>query len=135
VWDTRNELAATHPETYREILGRLAVNAMLLHAGDSITPAITIDYLVLDDDDGDLSNGTPHYCQIAAGFGAHGMDAPALECDGDVDGSGGIDFDDLLLVLGAWGPCEDCPEDVNGDERVDFDDLLLLLAAWGSCGC
>jgi hypothetical protein len=24
----------------------------------------------------------------------------------DVDGSGFVDFDDLLLVLDAWGPCE-----------------------------
>ena len=31
-------------------------------------------------------------------------------CDGDVDGSGEVDFDDVLLILAAWGPCdEDCP--------------------------
>ncbi len=24
----------------------------------------------------------------------------------DLDGSGIVDFDDLLLLLAAWGPCE-----------------------------
>ena len=34
--------------------------------------------VMLDDDDADLSNGTPHYNEIAAAFGAHGLPAPAL---------------------------------------------------------
>jgi hypothetical protein len=79
VWSTRNELLATNPDTYRQIISNLAVNAILLHSGNGIDPSITIDYLTLDDDDGDISNGTPHYAEIAAGFGAHNMDAPELE--------------------------------------------------------
>ncbi|MFQ5501473.1 MAG: hypothetical protein ACE5EQ_04130 [Phycisphaerae bacterium] len=78
VWSTRNELLATNPTTYLDILSNLAVNAILLHTGSSITPQITIDYLTLDDDDGDIGNGTPHYAEIDAGFGAHSMPAPAL---------------------------------------------------------
>ena len=78
VWSTRNELLATNPDTYLEILSNLAVNAILLHNGSGIAPSITIDYLTLDDDDDDILNGTPHYPEIAAGFGAHNMDAPAL---------------------------------------------------------
>ncbi|MCC7291093.1 MAG: choice-of-anchor J domain-containing protein [Phycisphaerales bacterium] len=78
VWSTRDELIQTNPDTYLEILSRLAVNAILMHTGGGIAPDITIDYLTLDDTDGDIGNGTPHYSEIAAGFGEHNMDAPPL---------------------------------------------------------
>ncbi len=78
VWSTREELAISEPNHYLEILSALAVNSVLVHRGNTITPQITIDYLVLDDDDGNLENGTPHYREIAAGFGAHNMDAPPV---------------------------------------------------------
>jgi len=52
---------------------------VLLHTGTSITPAITIDFLTLDDNDGNLGNGSPHYSQINAGFSDHGMPGPALQ--------------------------------------------------------
>ncbi len=79
VWSVRNELLATNPGTYREIIAQLAINSMPLHSGSSITPQITIDYLTLDDDDADISNGTPHCAEICAGFGAHNMDCPAFD--------------------------------------------------------
>jgi len=78
VWSTRNELLITNPFTYRDIISNLAINAMLLHTGSWIDPSITIDYLTLDDDNGNIYDGTPHYSEIAAGFGAHNMDAPEL---------------------------------------------------------
>ncbi len=73
LWDTRNELILTNPATYHNILRDLAINSILVHLGSSIDPSITNDYLVLDDDDGDLNNGTPHSVEILAGFGAHNM--------------------------------------------------------------
>ncbi len=79
VWSTRNEMILTEPDDYQEILGFLAVNSILVHNGSSITPQITIDWLTLDDDDDDIGNGTPHYSEIAAGFGDHNMDAPELD--------------------------------------------------------
>lgn len=79
VWSLRNNLAATNPGTYRQILGNLAVNSILLHTGlSTIAPQITIDYLTLDDNDANQSNGTPHRTEIANAFGAHNMPAPAL---------------------------------------------------------
>ena len=75
-WDTRNLLAATDPDDYREILGALAINAVLLHTGELITPQITVDYLTLDDDDGILDNRTPHFDQINEGFSNHSMEYP-----------------------------------------------------------
>jgi hypothetical protein len=132
VWSTRNELLVTEPENYREIIASLTINSILLHTGTRIDPSIAIDFLVLDDDDDNIFNGTPHYQEIAAGFGVHDMDVPEL-CMGDLDGDADVDFDDLLRVLAAWGPCGDCPEDLTGDDFVGFDDLLRLLADWGPC--
>ncbi|MHC5112805.1 MAG: DUF7453 family protein [Planctomycetota bacterium] len=55
-------------------------------------------------------------------------------CDADVDGSGVVDFGDLLLVIAAWGPCDGpCPPDVTGDGQVGAGDLHAIVAAWGVC--
>ncbi len=78
VWDTRSQLVITNPSNYSDIISNLAINAILLHTGTLINPSITIDYLTLDDDNGNISDGTPHYREIAAGFGAHNMDAPPV---------------------------------------------------------
>jgi polyhydroxybutyrate depolymerase len=56
-----------------------------------------------------------------------------VACREDVDGSGAVDFDDLLRVLAAWGPCEACPEDIDGNGVVGFPDLLRVLSGWGPC--
>jgi hypothetical protein len=73
IWSTRNQLVATEPATYLAILSSLTINSVLVHTGESIAPPICIDFLVLDDDDADLTNGTPHFGEITAGFGMHGM--------------------------------------------------------------
>ena len=79
VWSTRIELEATNPDDYLEIISNLTVNSVLMHSGTNIDPSITIDFLTLDDDDGDIGNGTPHWYEICAGFGDHNMDCPPLE--------------------------------------------------------
>ncbi len=57
------------------------------------------------------------------------------ECDPDQDGDGDVGIDDLVLLLGAWGPCpappEACPADLDGDGQAGITDLIILLAAWG----
>tara|TARA_R110002072_G_scaffold101652_7_gene223845 strand:+ start:2531 stop:5356 length:2826 start_codon:yes stop_codon:yes gene_type:complete len=78
VWGTRNAMVANGVSGYTDILNYLAVNSALVHSGSTITPQITIDFLTLDDDDADIGNGTPHYAEIATGFGAKNMDAPPL---------------------------------------------------------
>ena len=55
------------------VVAELAINAMPLHVGDSIDPTITLDWLTLDDDDGDLDNGTPHSVEILAAMSLHNM--------------------------------------------------------------
>ncbi len=57
-------------------------------------------------------------------------------CPGDLDGSGDVGVKDLLILLGAWGPCppkEDCPADFDDSGDVGVKDLLVLLGAWGPC--
>ncbi|MCP3904661.1 MAG: hypothetical protein GY715_13625 [Planctomycetes bacterium] len=78
VWDLRNQLLVSNPGTYRDILSNLAINAILLHSGSSIDPSITVDYLTLDDDNGNIFDGTPHYTQINTAFSLHNMDGPEL---------------------------------------------------------
>ena len=78
VWETRQLLALTEPDDYQQLLMNWAVNSILVHSGTLITPQMTIDYLTLDDDDSDISNGTPHYAEIDGGFGAKNMPAPPL---------------------------------------------------------
>ncbi|MDP6601828.1 MAG: hypothetical protein QGH76_05975, partial [Phycisphaerales bacterium] len=62
--------------------------------------------------------------------------APDACCEGDLDGSGDVGVDDLLALIGAWGPCGDpldCPEDLDGSGTVDVDDLLALIGVFGGC--
>jgi len=54
-------------------------------------------------------------------------------CDGDLDDSGDVGFDDLVPLLSVWGPCPGCEADLDGDDDVGFDDLVGLLAVWGPC--
>ena len=48
----------------------------------------------------------------------------------DVSGDGIVNVNDLLIMLGDWGPCEGCPSDVDADGVVTVDDVLALLTAW-----
>ncbi|MEE9294429.1 MAG: VCBS repeat-containing protein [Phycisphaerae bacterium] len=55
---------------------------------------------------------------------------------GDLDGDGSVGVKDLLMLLGAWGPCPKpcvpyCPADLNRDCTVGVKDLLILLGNWG----
>ncbi len=57
----------------------------------------------------------------------------AASCTADLDGDGEVKVADLLLLIGAWGPCPGCDADLDGDGEVKVSDLLLLIAAWGVC--
>jgi hypothetical protein len=78
VWSTRNNMIVTEPSDYLTILSTIAIDAVMMHSGSSITSSITVDYLTLDDDNGNILDGTPHYTEINNGFSDHGLPGPAL---------------------------------------------------------
>ncbi|MBL8746210.1 MAG: hypothetical protein JNK58_07635 [Phycisphaerae bacterium] len=59
-----------------------------------------------------------------------------LECPGDANADGSVDFADVSWVLARWGECAPLPGmgDASGDRRVGFTDITAVLAAWGGCG-
>ncbi len=78
-WLTLLELDQTVGHTQGMALARSwYLNSILLRPA-GINPAVTIDVLTLDDDDNNIFNGTPHYQEIATGFGAKNLDAPVLD--------------------------------------------------------
>lgn len=83
--------------------------------------------------DGEVTDATDPEA-LPSGEGLPGGDTMVrftVTAVGDINGDGAVDFEDILLVLGAWGPCDgECPEDLNGDDVVDFADLLVILANW-----
>jgi Ca2+-binding EF-hand superfamily protein len=50
----------------------------------------------------------------------------------DIDGSGSVDFDDLLTLLSARDS-NNPAADLDGSGSVEFNDLLTLLSAYGDC--
>ena len=56
---------------------------------------------------------------------------PGTTCDGDCNGDGQVNVDDILEMLGQFGAAGDC--DTNGDDIIDVDDLLAQISNWGSC--
>jgi hypothetical protein len=79
VWDALEAMEMSYPIQGLNIISNLAVNSIMLHTGTSISPSITLDWLVLDDNDGDLDTGTPHCAEIIAGFSMHNM-GDSYEC-------------------------------------------------------
>lgn len=61
----------------------LYLNVILL--SPPINPTLTIDVLTLDDNDGDILNGTPNYDEIDQAFSAHNLPAPPLAAISDLD--------------------------------------------------
>jgi hypothetical protein len=76
VWDIREQLMASEPANFRNIISSLTLSSVLLHTGTAIDANIAIDFLSLDDNDGNLANGTPHGQQICSGFLQHGIACP-----------------------------------------------------------
>ena len=65
---------------------------------------------------------------------------PLPICEADITGNSTVNVEDLLAVIGAWGPCanpRDCAADIapapSGDDIVNVQDLLAVIGAWGAC--
>jgi len=101
VWDIWKQLDLTQPSTSDALIRQLVFSSVLLHAGTKIDSSIAVDMLTLDDNDGLLENGTPHYTEICAGFTAHGMTCPAIANGLVVKG---IDLNAEGLSAGPFAP-------------------------------
>jgi hypothetical protein len=53
-------------------------------------------------------------------------------CEADLDGSGHVGVDDLLIIIAAWAS-DDAQADLSQDGIVGVDDLLIVIGAWGEC--
>ncbi len=77
-WDMLRELRLTMGNGPGMTLARyLHINSILL--SPAVDPGLTIDVLTLDDNDGNLANGSPHYFEIDRGFRQHNLAAPPLQ--------------------------------------------------------
>ena len=72
--------------------------------------------------------------------GLDGFELVRIDCaagnPADLDNDGMVGVTDLLILLGAWGPCQDpCPPfclgDLDNDCEIGVTDLLALLGVWG----
>jgi hypothetical protein len=52
-------------------------------------------------------------------------------CAEDVNGDGQVGVNDLLEIIGSWGPCSGCDADVDGSGEVGVNDVLAVLGRWG----
>ncbi|MCP3902360.1 MAG: hypothetical protein GY715_01890, partial [Planctomycetes bacterium] len=102
------------------------VAAILLASGDLDEDA-TEDILVINETAGDGDGASP--------LGPLGTVTSRLNrCVGDLNDNGIVGFDDLLVIISAWGPCPpECPQDLDGSGDVGFGDILRVVAQWGSC--
>ena len=57
---------------------------------------------------------------------------PTLPVTGDVNGDGGVNIQDLVLVAGQFGQSGENRADVNGDGVVNIQDLVLVASAFGN---
>ncbi|HYQ04720.1 MAG TPA: hypothetical protein VER96_38865 [Polyangiaceae bacterium] len=101
VWDIWKQLDITSPATSGDLIRQLVFSSVLLHSGTAIDSQIAVDMLTLDDNDGLLENGTPHYKEICAGFTAHGMTCPAIQSGLVVKG---VDLNSEGLSAGPFAP-------------------------------
>jgi cysteine-rich repeat protein len=104
LWDLRKAMIAALGEDAGRRKADDLYYAIIQRASN--IPTTYVEALAADDDDGDLSNGTPHKCIIDAAFGAHGL------ADGGSVAAGSIDpptLDELTLTLRPSETSGACP--------------------------
>jgi len=82
-WDIRENLGATFGSATGLAMSQdLEVAWSLITMGgqgtDAAVPRTAIEVLTVDDDNGDLQDGTPNYTDICDAFSQHGIDCPPL---------------------------------------------------------
>lgn len=121
-----------------ELIRQFQIDWYLTTAGGagqwaSMHPMSAVEMLALDDDDGDLYNGTPHFTQIRAAFEAHSIPVDIGYCYADCDQSGTIDLFDVICYLNKLDAGE-AGADCTGEGDLDFFDVLCFLNEFNG-GC
>ena len=87
------------------------------------------------------ANAAPDVGDVEVGLWRAGPGAPSISllaavpvcddtgCPEDLNGNGGIDVDDILAAVGAWGGADG---DVTGDGQTNVDDILAIIALFGT---
>jgi len=127
-WKTREALIETFAEDpvpeaiAKSVIDPLFVDFLFITDG-LLDQSIVIEVLASDDDDADLSNGTPHYSEIVAGFvEAHGWSEP-MECD------------ELSSVIVSWdGPIGNPIEGADYSVLCEVDPPNVILRTTESGG-
>jgi MYXO-CTERM domain-containing protein len=137
LWDMRKLLVAElgDEDQARAVADHLYYEAMR-RASD--IPSMYFEALAADDDDGDLTNGTPHICAINGGFTPHGLRKVFPQSSTPPIAPPGLDGYVVSFALVGLHPS--CPSDQLGDAQVEWrrrDDstiggtLPMLLGADG----
>ncbi|MFT5423319.1 MAG: hypothetical protein ACI89L_001096 [Phycisphaerales bacterium] len=134
VWQTRLNMLALSADDPTDTLLSLMVDSIPLHTGSRISRQIVIDWLTLDDDNADLSDGTPHYSSITPGFGSRKLRAPQSICPWDYDRDGFLTETDLRNFVDSFLSASP-RADFNKDGWHDMGDIGLFVSGYlAGCG-
>lgn len=81
LWKVRSRLMASGEANAKPLSDALLLGWLKAFNDSSISQIIVHHLLALDDNDGDLSNLTPHYSQIVLGFADQGFDAEDITAE------------------------------------------------------
>lgn len=101
----------------------LADGSITLAPGD-------VKFCIITNDDVILQHGSGSTGQVVPSNTSGGTGG-TLNKPGDVNGDGGVDQNDLLVLLADWGRAGVSTSDLNGDGAVNELDLAILMFNWG----
>jgi MYXO-CTERM domain-containing protein len=116
LWDMRKALVADLGEMEGVAVANRIFYQAMRRAVD--IPTMYFEALAADDDDGDLSNGTPHICQINAGFTVHGL--REITAIGSKLSVAPPHQDGYVLSLALTGLFHECPSDETNAAEVEW---------------
>jgi uncharacterized protein (TIGR03382 family) len=115
-WDLRKEMILEFGMDAGVVLANSFYVGALRRSVD--IPSSLLAILAADDDDGDLSNGTPHECAIRNAYGRHGL----RTVTGSVEAPGYLDEEALSvgIVVDVSGLSPRCSGDMLGTTTVTY---------------
>jgi MYXO-CTERM domain-containing protein len=116
LWDLRTILSSQFGQATGVALTDKLFYAIVQRSSD--IPSTYIEALAADDDDGDLTNGTPNGCSISSAFGPHGL--RALTTVIDDPGAAVSNPDGFEIGASVVGLIPDCPGDQVFSASVEW---------------